>query len=272
MINLTHPFKPESFIFMKEFFTLHSFIYNVWVCILLFGVASNAINLTVFSKIGFRDSVTVALLFLSLSDLLSLVLSIPTVTMWFVTQHWPDHHWPFDKFLHIAFYWYSQVFYDFSSFISVFLGLMRCACVAKPLLFKSVFTINRTLIVLGVLLLVALSLRIPVLISFRFICALKPQTNSTWLFFLAAPNSRQTNAVLDIVNRNVVPWMALIISVACVTSIKTPPGCQISTMFSIADCSSWVDRQREGHFLPQTQLCSSAWYGEKCKTVQKSKR
>ncbi|GFR70356.1 chemosensory receptor C [Elysia marginata] len=216
MTNVTDTLSQEPFVLYREFLILQSFIYNVWVCILLFGFVANAINITVFVKIGFRDNVTVSLLFLSLSDLMSLVLSSLTVANWFVGQHWPNHEWPFHRYIHVAFYWYSQVFYDYSSFISVFLGLVRCACVAKPLLFKSMFTVTRTLIILGVLFLVALSLRIPVLTSFRLTWAPKPQTNSTWLAYRASSNSRKMFAILDIVNRNVVSWVAYTITVICV--------------------------------------------------------
>ncbi|GFR70274.1 chemosensory receptor C [Elysia marginata] len=216
MTNLTDTLKPEPFFFLKEFQTLQAFIYNVWPCILLLGIISNAINVTVFVKIGFRDNVTVTLLFLSISDLIYLILSSPTVTSWFVGRHWPNHDWPFDRSIHVAFYWYSQVFYDYSSFISVFLGLVRCACVAKPLLFKSMFTVTRTLIIIGILFAAALSLRIPVLTSFRITWAIKPNTNTTWLEFKLNSNFRQIFAVVDTVNRNTVPWVCYIITAVCV--------------------------------------------------------
>ncbi|GFR81681.1 chemosensory receptor C [Elysia marginata] len=221
MTNVTDTLSQEPFVLYREYLILQSFIYNVWVCILPLGVVANVINITVFVKIGFRDNVTVSLLFLSFSDLVSLVLSSPTVANWFVGQHWPNHEWPFHRFVHVAFYWYSQVFYDYSSFISVFLGLVRCACVAKPLLFKSMFTVRRTLIILGVLFLVALSLRIPVLTTFRLTWAPKPQTNSTWLAFRTTPNFRKMFAILDIVNRNVVSWVAYIVTVVCVIILVT---------------------------------------------------
>ena len=101
----------ETQVFVKEFIFLMTFIYHVWLCILIFGLVSNTINVLVFGKIGFRDNVTVTLLFLSLSDLLNLILRCPMTVSRF------DHDWPFDPdILYLCFYWYAYVFYDYSSF------------------------------------------------------------------------------------------------------------------------------------------------------------
>ncbi|GFS15459.1 chemosensory receptor C [Elysia marginata] len=83
------------------------------------------------------------------------------------------------------------------------------------------FTINRTLIILGVLFIAALSLRLAVLTIFRIGLAAKPKTNSTWLSILWAPNFRQVYTATDVVNRNIVSWVAYIIAIACVIVLVT---------------------------------------------------
>ncbi|GFR62885.1 chemosensory receptor C [Elysia marginata] len=217
MTNLTGSLEEGVPFFYQELQVLQLFLYDIWVCILLFGIVSNTLNITVFLKIGFKDNVTVTLLFLSISDLINLILNSPTVVMWFMYQRVPNHNWPFDStILQVAFFWYAQMFYDYSCFISVFLGLVRCACVARPLRFKAMFTITRTLIILGVLFLVALALRAPLLTVFRIASAPKPGTNSTWLSIVAAPNFPQIYTASDIINTNIVSWTAYIIAIACV--------------------------------------------------------
>ncbi|GFR73333.1 chemosensory receptor C [Elysia marginata] len=123
--------------------------------------------------------------------------------------------------LEVAFHWYCQIFYDFSCFTSVFLGLVRCACVAKLLLFKSMFTITRTLIILAVLFVAAISLRVPVMTVFRIAWMPKPESNSTWLSIQVSPNFREIFTATDIVNRNVVTWVAYTIALACVIVLVT---------------------------------------------------
>ena len=193
-------------------------MYHVWLSILVFGLVSNTINIIVFTKIGFRDTVTVTLLFLSLSDLLNLILKSPFTVARYIWKNHPEHNWPFDpEIMELIFYWYAYVFYDYSSFISVFLALVRCFCVARPLRFKSMFTTSRTVVILVVLFLVALALRAPVLSIFRFTWRVNPLTNSTYLSVRATANFREIYKVNDIINRNIVPWIAYFTAVACVT-------------------------------------------------------
>ena len=217
MSNFTDTPSPEPLVFSKEFNTLRIFIYHLWLCILIFGLVSNTTNILVFGKIGFRDNVTVTLLFLSLSDLLNLIFNCPAIVSRFVLKHYPNHDWLFDpRILTTGFFWYAYIFYDYSSFISVFLALVRCFCVARPLRFKSMFTISRTVIILVVLFLVALTLRAPVLTIFSFTWAVNPMTNATHMSLGFAGNFREIYKANDIMNRNFVSWVAYITTTACV--------------------------------------------------------
>ncbi|KAK3793319.1 hypothetical protein RRG08_042261 [Elysia crispata] len=181
------------------------------------GLASNTINIIVFAKIGFRDNVTVTLLFLSLSDLLNLILKCPMTVMRFMEKNFPNHDWPFDRqILYLGVFWYAYVFYDYSSFISVFLALVRCVCIARPLRFKSMFTTSRTVIILVILFLMALTFRAPVLTIFRLSWIVNPLTNSTYRSIRIAPNFREIYKANDIFNRNIVSWVAYITTTTCV--------------------------------------------------------
>ena len=217
MANFIGTFGEERVLFFEEFVFLRLFIFHMWLCIVIFGLISNTINIVVFGKIGLRDNVTVTLLFLSLSDLLNLILSCPIVVAWFMDQNYPNHDWPFHpKILYFGIYWWAYIFYDYSSFISVFLALVRCACVSRPLRFKSMFTISRTVAILGVLFLVAVTLRAPVLTVFRLSWEVNSLTNSTFRSIQFVDNFNEIYKANDIINRNIVSWVAYIIAITCV--------------------------------------------------------
>ena len=217
MTNSTDILIPGNSFFLEELKALKSFMYHVWLCILISGLASNSINIIVFVKVGLTDNVTLTLLFLSLSDLLNLMLKCPMNVATFILTNYPNYAWPFDpQILYVGIYWYAYVFYDYSSFISVFLALVRCACVAKPLRFKSMFTIPRTFTILGVLFFLALTLRIPVLTIIRLTWAVNPLTNLNYRSIWVVDNFEKIYKANDIVNRNIVSWIAYITVTTCV--------------------------------------------------------
>ena len=118
-------------------------------------------------------------------------------------------------------YWYAYIFYDYSSFISVFLATVRCACVARPLRFKSMFTRSRTVTVLCLLFVLAFVLRVPALTVFRLSWALNPQTNSTFRSVVFADNFRAIYQANDILNRNIISWLAYITITTCVVILAS---------------------------------------------------
>ena len=204
-------------VFTYEYFFLTKFIYHIWICIALFGLVSNTINIVVFAKTGLKDNVTITLFFLSLSDLLNITINSPSIVGRYMEANHPRYKWPFDRYI-ILFgpYWYAYVFYDYSSFISVFLATVRCACIARPLRFKSMFTKSRTLTILCLLFLLAIILRSPVLTVFSLSWAVNPQTNSTYRSIKFADNTREIYQANDILNRNIISWLAYITVTTCV--------------------------------------------------------
>ena len=209
-------------VFAYEFIVLKIFIYHVWIFIALFGLVSNILNIVVFTKIGFKDNVTITLLFLSISDLLNISINSPIIVGRYMEVHQPGHIWPFHRFIiMLGPYWYAYIFYDFSSFISVFLATVRCACVARPLRFKSTFTKSRTITILCLLFVLAFLLRVPVLTVFRLSWTLNPQTNSTFRSLVFAYNFRAIYQANDILNRNIISWLAYITITTCVVILTS---------------------------------------------------
>ena len=222
-------FEPTFFL-AYEYSVLRKFIYQIWICIALFGLVANILNIVVFTKIGLKDNVTITLLFLSISDLLFLAITSSIIVGRYMEVHQRRHVWPFHLYIILLGpYWYAYIFYDYSSFISVFLASVRCACVARPLRFKSMFTKSRTLTILCLLFALAFILRVPVLTVFRLSWAVNPQTNSTFRSLKFSHNFRDIYKANDILNRNIISWLAYITIIMCAVlfwrlSCKQHPG------------------------------------------------
>ncbi|GFN83380.1 chemosensory receptor a [Plakobranchus ocellatus] len=225
LINL--PFRRESYLTSRV-------LLPTWPVIILFGIFSNTTNIIVFLKTGIKDNVTMLLLSLSISDLTFLVLISATVSTFVIVHFAPTWPWLFDRNV-TAFllYWPAFTAYDFSSYIAVFLGVVRCACVALPLHFKSVFTKSRTLIVLIFILFATICLRIPVLIIHSFHIKTDVSTNRSWLS-LKAHDLENRVRINDTLNRNTLPWIAYIVMVVCVVvlAVKLQQTAQVRQSYS----------------------------------------
>ncbi|GFN98209.1 chemosensory receptor a [Plakobranchus ocellatus] len=97
---------------------------------------------------------------------------------------------------------------------------MRCACVAMPLKFKSVFTKTRTVKAVVIIFIVSVSLRAPVMSMFRTAWKRDPKTNVSSVY-LVKQNSELIIRFNDALNRGSLPMINFIIMIICVCIIKT---------------------------------------------------
>ena len=189
----------------------------MWPVIISFGFISNITNIIIFLKVGLKENVSTLLLSLSVSDLIYLTLITPTMCGMFFLAYAKDYPWPFDeRILRFLFYWPAITVYDISAFISVSLGVVRCACVAMPLKFKLVFTKSRTVKWVLFLVVLAVGLRIPVLLVFRIAYRTDPATNVWTVYLEEISNQDDMFHINDILNRGVIIYFNFITMVACI--------------------------------------------------------
>ena len=202
--------------FLEEFFFTVKVLAPLWPAIILFGLLSNIINISVFLKTGAKDNVTTLLLSLALSDLAFLTLISPTVAGYIIIYLDGSNAMRFgsDILFHL-FYWPAFTAYDLSALISVSLGVMRCACVAMPLKFKLVFTRSRTIKWVMFLVVLAVSLRLPVLTIHRISWRTDAQTNQS-IPYMKVVNVENMSRINDILNRGTVVYILYITMVTCV--------------------------------------------------------
>ena len=196
--------------FYDELISFTNILKIVWPILVLAGYISNTFNMVVFLKAGVKDSVSTLLLTLSVSDFLYLILITPTVIYWRYTGTHTT------RIVHFVTYWPATTMYDYSSYISVFLSVTRCACVVKPLHFKSVFTKNRTVIAVVLLFCIDVLLHIPVLSIHQLRWVTDPSTNRTYLDLNR--NFDLENAKIkinDALNKNAIAWTLFVVMIVC---------------------------------------------------------
>ena len=191
------------------------------------GVVANIINIVVFFKTGSKDNVTISLLALSMSDLAFLVVISPRVVYLGVSnivQHklGIPLNWLVDPTtLWIPFYWYSFLFYDTSSLITVYISVVRCACVALPFKVKDMFTARRALITFLVFFICVFFLRLPMYMINRFARKIDRFTNSSKVAVVEIDDGGVAYTINDIVCRNIQPWSCFIITITCLVVMVT---------------------------------------------------
>ncbi|GFO02772.1 chemosensory receptor a [Plakobranchus ocellatus] len=130
--------------------------------IALFGIVSNIINIIIFIKTGFSESITVSLLGLAISDLLALVFVVPFIAFSNpIMLHSDDH--PFNSidviFLAITFPY--SAFTRITCLITAFVTIERCLCFVLPLRVKTLLTPRRSAIVICAIFAITLCTLIP---------------------------------------------------------------------------------------------------------------
>ncbi|GFR89887.1 chemosensory receptor A, partial [Elysia marginata] len=202
--------------FFYKLFLMRTVIYIILICIAIYGLASNTINILVFLKMKLKDNVNLTFLFLSISDLMFLLTNCLLLVLKVVDFYHPELKTPpNDHLILVLLRMVSGVFQGYSALVSVFMAVVRCLCVARPLKFKSMFTKSRTLTTLGVLLLAAIVQMYADMATIKVGWAVDPRTNSTYLAARYGANFPRFAKLHDIINKNILIWLVYIIVVTC---------------------------------------------------------
>ncbi|KAK3783879.1 hypothetical protein RRG08_048105 [Elysia crispata] len=199
----------------------------LYIPLLSFGITANILNIVVFTKTGARDNVTVSFMALSVSDLVYLVVISPFFTV-LTIQHYVEvklgikFNWLFDKgILAHPSYWYSFVFYETSILITVYISVVRCACVALPFTVKNIFTSRRAIVTFITFFLSVLLLRLPLFMTKRIIREFDPISNTTQLAYKELEDGGLAEKLNDIMNRNILNWASIVIVIGSLVVMVT---------------------------------------------------
>ncbi|BFZ09197.1 hypothetical protein BsWGS_12236 [Bradybaena similaris] len=138
-------------------------VLNIYVPLLLSlgGIVSNLLNMIVFGKLGFRDSMSINVFALSLSDFLTTFLYAVVCLCYLSDKFYPTSS--IDAFVlgYIPIGWMMNAMYMVSCWITAVIAIERCVCVVLPFEVKQIFTRFRSCAVILIIYFVHISLHVP---------------------------------------------------------------------------------------------------------------
>lgn len=115
------------------------------------GVMSNSVNVIVFWLLGLKDSMSVCLFVLSVTDLLVSGSQVGSTLCVILDKIYPNSQVDFSSLAYITFGWARYATFLISCWITAMISAERCFCVVSPFKVKQLFTRSRCVIVLGLI-------------------------------------------------------------------------------------------------------------------------
>ncbi|XP_005103626.1 probable G-protein coupled receptor B0563.6 [Aplysia californica] len=172
-----------------------------FVCV--FGIFSNIVNLIIFWKHGFRESITVGLTGLAVSDLGAVISGI-ILSICFNPMI------PFSE-LGVNIIEVQKLvgsrprvcFARITGLITMYLAFERCLCVAVPLHVKRILTPRRTLAAVMSISALVILIDSPIYAAFRLDWTFSPSKNASELGIVSAPNAKDLQGVSFVISASV---------------------------------------------------------------------
>ncbi|KAI8791458.1 tachykinin peptides receptor 86C [Biomphalaria glabrata] len=140
------PTQPEglahiSYSFMELIIIINHTISGV---ISFFGIVGNVINIIIFYRQGFKDTVNISLLGLAVSDLLSLITSLWVAICWNPLIYYADLPFVPEDIEYMTGSLPHLLCTRITAWITAFVALERCLCIVIPLHVRTIITPFRT--------------------------------------------------------------------------------------------------------------------------------
>ncbi|XP_059173138.1 uncharacterized protein LOC131953786 [Physella acuta] len=114
----------------------------------IMGSVANIINIIVFIKQGFQETVNISLMALTLSDLGSLLTLVADGIILIISKNWPDAPFNMNDVCYMLGVLPHAMFVRVSWLITSFITIERCLCVTMPLKIKRYVTASKTVAVI----------------------------------------------------------------------------------------------------------------------------
>lgn len=179
------------------------------------GMVTNTINIVVFIKMGLRETVNISLLGLAVGDLFSLVFSLWESVCFNPLLQDPDVPVVFTEIEYITGCWPHVCFVRVASYITAYITLERCLCIALPLKVKTIITTTRTKIVIVGIFFVVTATSIPEYYVTQLAWKFYPDKNRTMLGVHFIEERERFESVTLILNNIVMQCAAFVAVVVC---------------------------------------------------------
>ncbi|BFZ09214.1 hypothetical protein BsWGS_12253 [Bradybaena similaris] len=131
------------------------------------GMASNLINMIIFAKLGLKDSMSVGLFSLSLTDFLVTGIQLASCISFIIDLLCPNTSTDVRFLGYYTLAWATSALYDVSCWITAFVSAERCCCVVSPFKVKLVFTRCRCIVVTLTIYAIYIGMHVPIFIIDR---------------------------------------------------------------------------------------------------------
>lgn len=179
------------------------------IVISAFGTGTNVINLIIFTKLGVKDSMTVGLWALSLSDLLVAVQTLGSSVCYLANITSPSRFMNPILIQYVSLCWSQDLMYLVSNWITTFISLERCYCVINPFKVRATFTRNRSIAAVVFIYAFHIGSYLPIFATHRLDWASEDASNfsnfSTVMVVSYGPNRATIHHAVDILNGAVLP-------------------------------------------------------------------
>ncbi|XP_059166012.1 neuropeptides capa receptor-like [Physella acuta] len=177
----------------------------------IFGIIGNVINIIIFSKQGFDDSINITLIALAICDLGALFASQVLAVVanpWFLTSDLPIVHL---EVVHMVVFYPHNYCVRVCGFITAFAAFERCLCVLIPLKVKQLITRKFTIYFLCVIFVVTLLDMLPVYYVAYLDWVFFPDSNSTKLAMVFRENPYNVFGISYLITDMFVPYFTFFI-------------------------------------------------------------
>ncbi|XP_059161564.1 formyl peptide receptor-related sequence 7-like [Physella acuta] len=185
----------------------------------LVGIVCNVLNILVFTRQGFKDTVNITLTALAVSDLGALItIQINNIMLnpWFLYADVPFD--PVDVLVMVSMYPHNY-FIRVSGFITAFASFERCVCVVVPLKLKLLITKRVTVTVITVIYIATLPVVFPVYYTTYLDWTYSPATNKSYLAANFRPTRNEVFAVSYFITDLFVPNFTFVVIITCTSII-----------------------------------------------------
>ncbi|XP_059164113.1 QRFP-like peptide receptor [Physella acuta] len=165
-----------------------------------FGIIANIINVIIFYRQGFKDTVNISFFTLAVSDLLSLIGLLWLSLCFFAPFRFADLPFMPTDVQYLTGGWPHVIFARITGWVTAFVTVERCLCIAMPLKVKNIITRSRVGIVICVIVFFVVGSAAPAYYTSRFDLVYFPKLNKTLVGLVFTSDRGQVEEVSFAIN------------------------------------------------------------------------